>query len=236
MKKDIHKQELEKFDRSCKALGQWLVRWSDKIKAKAIQDDRYRAAWLVWGRYSLAIGTVHQICKPNYFPDLLLIGRSCLEYEATLKGIMDDPSIAEKYLDFLYRAKAYYACLLERQGESEKVAHLEPGLKQKLGNDWRKKKAATWTQTSALVEKYGGNANRRCYALWSHFSHCSIVASEFLENTLPSPHILVNAVDAIYLGYILVTRDFLEFVWRSIVTPDSEQCKKEFLEIVQKKI
>ena len=234
MEKDIYTLQLEKFDQSCKQLGQWLVQWSDRIKAKAIQNDRNRAAWLVWGRYSLAICTFHQICKPNYFPDLLLIGRSCLEYEATLKGIMDDPSVAEKYLAFLYQAKAYYACLLERQGQKEKAAQLEPSLKEKLGDDWRKKKATAWTQTSELVEKYGGEANRYCYALWSHFTHCSVVASEFLENTPPSPYILVKAVNAIYSGYVLVTHDFLEFVWGPIVTSESEQCKNKYIEIMKK--
>ena len=223
-----------KFKQSFPILGKFLDEWVDKVKSQAIQDDIRRAAWLVWGRYSISIRTLHEICNPYFLPDIWLIARSCLEHEATLKGIMDDPKIAKDYLNFLDKAKAYYAWLLEKLGQSDKLALLEPDLIKTFGKDWRNEKATTWSKTSELVEKYGGEASRCCYAMWSHFTHCSVVASQMLEHTVPSQTSLENTIATVYGGYVLVTSDFLDFVWGPIVTTESDRCKSDFLNVMRK--
>ena len=232
MPNELHNQ-VEKFKKSFIRLSRFLDQWVDKIKSQAIPDDIRRAAWLVWGRYSITIRTLNKICDPCFLPDIWLIGRSCLEYEATLKGIIDDPNIANDYLAFPDKAKAYYAWLLERMGHIDKLAHLETELISRFGENWRNNKAITWSRTSDLVEKYGGSASRCCYALWSHFTHCSVVASNFLENTAPSLDSLDTTIIVIYGGYVETTHDFLEFVWGPIVTIDSDKCKNDFLDVMR---
>jgi len=223
-----------KFNQSFILLSKFLDKWVDKVKSQAIQDDVRRPAWFVWGRYTLSIRTIHTICSPYFLPDIWLIGRSCLEHEATLRGIMNDPKIAKDYLNFMDRAKAYYAWLLEKVGLSDKLAQLEPELIKTLGENWRNRKAATWSKASELVERYGGDASRCCYALLSHFSHCSVVASQMLEHTGPSEMSLGNTIESIYGGYVLVTTDFLDFIWGPIVTTESDRCKNDFLNVMRK--
>jgi len=111
---------------------------------------------------------------------------------------------------------------------------LEPDLIKTFGANWRNEKATTWSKTSELVERYGGDASRCCYALWSHFTHCSVVASNFLENTAPTLSSLDTTIAVVYAGYVLTTHDFLEFIWGPIVTTDSDKCKNDFLNIMKK--
>jgi len=226
--------QTEKFKQSFIGLGKFLDEWIDKVKSQAIQDDIRRAAWLVWGRYSISIRTVHEICNPYFLPDIWLIARSCLEHEATLRGIMDDPKVAKDFINFTDKAKAYYAWLLEKLGYSDQLAHLEPDLIKTFGENWRNEKATTWSKASELVERYGGEDSRRCYALWSHFTHCSVVASQMLEYTVPSQTSLDNTIASVYGGYVLVTQDFLDFIWGPIVTTESDKCKKDFLNVMRK--
>jgi hypothetical protein len=233
MPDELHNQTA-KFNQSFLFLSKFLDEWIDKIKSQAIQDDIRRAAWLVWGRYTLSIRSIHKICNPYFLPDIWLIARSCLEHEATLRGIMDDPEIAKDYLNFMYKAKAYYAWLLEKLGLSGQLALLEPDLIKTFGANWRDQKAATWSKASELVEKYGGEDSRRCYAMWSHFTHCSVVASYFLENNAPTVSSLDNTIAIVYGGYVLVTSDFLDFIWGPIVTTESDGCKNDFLNVMRK--
>ena len=233
MSEELHNQTV-KFNRSFIELSQFLDKWIDNVKSQAIQDYNRRAAWFVWGRYTLSMRTIHRICNPCFIPDIWIIARSCLEHEATLRGIMDDPNIAKDYLNFMDKAKAYYAWLLEQLGHSDRLAHLEPDLIKIFGEDWRSEKATTWSKTSELVEKYGGKDCRRCYALWSHFTHCSVVASQMLEHTVPSQMTLDKAIDVVYGGYVLVTKDFLDFIWGPIVTTESDICKNDFVNVMRK--
>jgi len=233
MSNELHNRTA-KFNRSFLCLSKFIDEWIDKIKSKAIQDDVSRASWFVWGRYTLSIRTIHKICIPSFLPDIWLIARSCLEHEATLRGIMDDPKIANDYLNFVDKAKAYYAWLLEKLGHRNQLAHLEPELINKFGGNWRNKKATTWSKASELVEKYGGNDSRCCYAMWSHFTHCSAVASQMLDRTAPSQTALDYTIATVYGGYVLVTKDFLDLIWGPIATTESDRCKNDFFDIMKK--
>lgn len=233
MPNQVHNQTA-KFNQSFLLLSKFLDNWVDKVKSQAVQDEIRRAAWFVWGRYTLSIRSVHKICSPYFLPDIWLIGRSCLEHEATLRGIIADLEIARDYLNFMDKAKAYYACLVEKLGLRDRLTHLEPQLIATLGENWRDQKATTWSKASDLVERYGGPACRCCYALWSHFTHCSVVASQMLEHTVPSEISLDNTIESIYGGYVLVTTDFLDFIWGPIVTRESDRCKNDFLNVMRK--
>lgn len=235
MSNQLHNQTA-KFNQSFTDLSKFFDKWANKIKNQAIQDDIRRAAWLVWGRYSISIRTLHKICNPYFLPDIWLIARSCLENEATLRGIMDDAKIAKDYLNFMNRAKAYYAWLLERLGYSDKFKTIEPEMIKLFGANWRKEKASTWSRSSELVENYGGKEERCLYAFFSHFSHCSVVASHFLENTAPTISSLDTAIAIVYGGYVLVTKDFLDLIWGPIVTTESDRCKSDFLNVMRKGI
>lgn len=233
MPDELHNQT-KKFNQSFILLSKFLDEWVDRVKSQAIQDDIHRAAWFVWGRYTLSIRSIHKICRPYFLPDIWLIARSCLEHEATLRGIIDDPEIAKDYLNFLDKAKAYYAWLLKKLGLSDQLANLEPDLIKTFGKNWQNAKATTWSKASESVETYGGDASRCCYALWSHFTHCSVVASQMLEYTAPSKARLDNTIASVYGGYVLVTSDFLDFIWGPIVTTESDRCKNDFVNVMRK--
>jgi hypothetical protein len=147
---------------------------------------------------------------------------------------MDDTKIAEDYLNFSDKAKAYYAWLIEKLGNSDQLAHLESDLEKTFGENWRNKKKTTWSNASGLVEKYGGRDSRCLYAIWSHFTHCSVVASQMLEHTAPSQNNLDTTIIAVYGGYVDVTNDFLDFIWGPIITTESDRCKNDFLNVARK--
>ena len=104
--------------------------------------------------------------------------------------------------------------------------------KNKLTIEVNSEKRASKAQQ--LVEKYLGENSRCCYALWSHFTHCSVVASQMLENTAPSQTRLDNIIASVYGGYVLVTSDFLDFIWGPIITTESDRCKNDFLNVMSK--
>ena len=172
-------------------------------------------------------------CDPQYLPDIYVIARSCVEYDAFLKGIIEDPKLAKDYLEFPDRARAYYVKVLEKLGCSSEFAKLESGLKRAFGNNWRKEASTKWCDTSKLVEQYGGPKERCFYAWWSHFTHGSALAMEALKGTSPTQYKLDTAIANVYGSYVLSTDDFLCFAWGQVVTPDSDSCKREFQTVIK---
>jgi hypothetical protein len=191
------------------------------------------ASFYVWCRYIISIRTLHQICEPQYLPDIYVIARSCVEYNASLKGIIADPRLAKDYLEFPDRARAYYGKVFEKLGHSSQLAKLEPNMKKVFGNNWRKEARMKWCETSKLVEQYGGVDERYLYAWWSHFTHGSAVALEILMRTVPSQDRLDKVITAVYAAYLLSTDEFLSFAWGPVVTSDSDSCKREFQAVME---
>lgn len=223
-----------KFKQSYSNLITFINKWTGKIQDRCLIDEQRKASFYVWIRYTISIGTLHQICDPHYIPDIYIIGRSCLEYSASLRGVMADAGLAKAYLEFPDRARAYYGKVLENLGLSSELAKLEPVLQKALGDDWRKKKRMNWLQgqkdlnISKLVEQYGGTNERLLYAWWSHFTHGSAVSVEILQRTTPTQDQLDKIVETVYGAYGLSTSDFLDFAWGSVITDDSQNCKDEF--------
>lgn len=192
------------------------------------------ASFYVWCRYTISIRTFHQICEPQYLPDIYVIARSCVEYDAFLKGIIADPGLAKDYLEFPDRAMAYYGKVLERLGDRSGLAKLEPKLKSIFGENWRSESKIKWcSNTSDLIEQYGGSEQRRLYAWWSHFAHGSAVSMEMLMRTAPSQDRLDKVVTTVYTAYVLSTDEFLSFAWGPVATPDSNNCKREFQAVLK---
>lgn len=218
-----------KFNQSYAYLQKFLDNWTEKIQERCIGNEQRKASFYVWSRYTISIHTFHQICDPHYIPDIYVIARSCLEYEAALKGIIADPELAKSYLEFPNRAKAYYCKKLEELDYSDELAKLEPDLKKVFGDNWRRKASPKWSVISNLINDYLGPDERRLYAFWSHFTHGSAVALNWLQNTIPTQNQLETPVTFVYGAYCLSTSDFLDFVWGSIVTHDSDSCKNEFI-------
>ncbi|MHC4072566.1 MAG: DUF5677 domain-containing protein [Planctomycetota bacterium] len=219
-----------KFRRSYICLQKFLDNWTGKIHERCLGNEQRKASFYVWCRYTISIHTFHRICKPHCIPDIYVIARSCLEYDASLKGIIADPQLAKDYLEFPDKAKAYYVKLLERLGDTAESAKLEPGLKKVLGSDWRQKASMKWHKNgiSELIEQHGGPNSRRLYAWWSHFAHGSAVSVEMLQRTVPTQDQLDTTVAAVYGAYALSTSDFLDFAWGPVLTPDGESCKSDF--------
>jgi hypothetical protein len=224
-----------KFKRSFTLLQPFLDNWMGKIQEKCLGEDQRKASFYIWARYTMSIRTFHQICEPHYLPDIYVIARSCVEYDAFLNGFIADPRLAKDYLEFPDNARAYYGKVLERLGDSSRLAQLESDLEKNLGKDWRTKArdGMKWCNTSQLVEQYGGPAQRCLYACWSHFTHGSAIALEMLMRTVPSQDRLDTAVANVYGSYVLSTIDFLTFAWGRIVTQDSDSCKKEFQVVME---
>ena len=231
---DIEVENLTvKFRKSFTCLQTFANNWIGKIQDRCLKDEQHMASFYVWCRYTISIRTFHQICEPQYLPDIYIIARSCVEYDASLNGIMADSKLAKEYLEFPDRARAYYAKVLERLGDSYGLAKLEPDLKRIFGNDWRKEAKTKWCETSKLVEQYGGKDQRRLYAWWSHFTHGSALAMEMLIRTTPTQYRLDTVVATVYGSYVLLTDDFLNFAWGRIATQDSDSCKSEFQAVLK---
>lgn len=223
-----------KFRRSFTCLQTFLDNWMGKIQARCLGDDQRLASFYVWCRYTISIRTFHQICEPQHLPGIYVIARSCVEYDASLKGIIAEPRLAKDYLEFPDRAMAYYGKVLERLGDSSGLAKLEPDLKRVFGNNWRNEAKMKWcSNTSNLIEQYGGSEQRRLYAWWSHFAHGSAVSMEMLMRAVPSQYRLDTAVAAVYCLYVLSTNEFLCFAWGLVATPDSDSCKREFQAVAE---
>lgn len=218
----------DKFLRSYVELSTFLNKWTGQIQEQCVGDDQRKASFYVWFRYTISIRTLQRLCDPLYIPDILVIARACIEYSASLKGIISDPKLAADYLQFEHKAKAYYGKLLERLGDMTKIADLEQELKPIFGNNWREQADFKWANISALVELYGGPSERRAYALFSHFVHSSVIAPKVLERSIPTQRWLDLCIDTAYGSYCQSTFDFLNFAWGPVVTADSQNCKNEF--------
>jgi hypothetical protein len=221
------------FQESFKHLTKFWLDWAEEIDGQANQDNPRRASYYIWARWSLLIRTFYRICDPAYLPDIYLITRSSIECEAFFKAIKADPKLADKYLAFPEKAKAYYAWVCKRLGLKDSLAKLEPDLKRRFGDNWEAEKATQWCNTSDMIEKHCGPPSRLLYASYSHFVHGSAVVVNYLQGHSPSGAELAKVIDAVYTGYLLSTSDFLEMVWGPIVQEKSTRCQKVFSDILK---
>ena len=217
-----------KFQRSYVCLQKFLNTWTGEIQDRCLVDEQRKASFYVWVRYTISIRTLHQISDPHYIPDIYIIGRSCLEYHASLMGVMADPQLATKYLEFPDRSRAYIAKVLARLGYTTWLAKEEPYLRKIFGDDWRKEARPTWHNISNLIENYLGPEERFLYWWGSQFTHGTSLSIENLQRTKPTLALFDKIIKVVFLAYGQSTRDFLDFAWGPVITDDSQNCKDEF--------
>lgn len=222
----------DNFKKSFPLLVKFLGCWTNKIKSQCSDDAQRRAAWHIWGRYSLSVHTVYKICEAAYLPDLWLIGRSCLEHDAALQGVMASEKLAGDFLEFESKAKAYLGKIYGRLNSSANLQAIESAMTSIAGEQWRDHAAFKWCDISKVVEQHGGPQKRLLYASWSHFTHCSVLASLILDHIGPTQRNLDMTIGIIYVGYTRATYKFLDFIWGKIITLDSEQCKTAFRNVM----
>jgi hypothetical protein len=226
---DVPTVYVAEFRESFKHLTEFWRDWTEEIDQQARQDNQRKASYYIWARWSLLIRTFHRICDPGYIPDIYLVARSCFECEASLKAIKENPTLADQYLAFPDKAKAYYAWVCKKLGLEERLAKLEPELKQRFGDNWEREKATQWcSNISEMIETYCDPAKRLLYASCSHFVHGTAVVAHYLENSSPTENDLNKAIEAIYTGYLVSTYEFLKIVWGPIVQEKSTQCQNAF--------
>ncbi|MBA7653320.1 hypothetical protein ES703_61168 [subsurface metagenome] len=225
--------ELTKFRHSSDKLMEFLNRWAKPLEEKCENNNassQQKASYYLWARYSISVKTLKHICKIEFFPDLCVIGRCCLEFSASLKAVLSDKQAANDYLEFEKHAKAGYQRYLKNKSEAEKAAQLEEHLSE-LGvenlDDYKRKK---WCKEgyAKLVENYKGSKERELYSLFSDFAHGSVIAIRILQNQPPFAKLLEKTIKTLYSDYILSTKSFLDEVWGQIVTTESDKCNKDF--------
>jgi len=224
---------LEKFACSSDELMHFLSNWVEPIdrKCEGNNDNQIKASYYIWARYSMSIRTLKHLCKIEFFPDLCVIARSCLEFSASLRAVLSDKNAADDYIEFEKHATSNYLRYLENKGEIEKTVRLREHLSEldaENPNDYKWKKwCARHSGITGLIEKYTPEASR-LYNFLSDFAHGSVLAIRFFQNKSPSPDLLENLIGCVYSDYICSTKSFIDKVWGPIITDDSQRCKSEF--------
>lgn len=223
--------DIEKISSFVKGLDTFLQKWSKPLDlgCKDHMDNRIKAAYYVWARYTMSVRTIAHLSKLQFLPDLFVIARCCFEYRAALHAVLEDPAVAGQYLDFERQALCSYKKHLENAGDTERAAQVEKTLKQ-MGVAGSSKNRSGWCKDgyTNLVRDHGNSHDLKCYKLLSDFVHGSIVAARFLQNESLSTDSGMKVSLIVYHGYVGSTNKFLERARGSIVTPDRRQCKGDF--------
>ncbi|MBN1795043.1 MAG: hypothetical protein JW804_00060 [Sedimentisphaerales bacterium] len=233
---------IEKFFRSYNKLEDFLKKWITILDKKCTKnpDNQIKASYYIWARYSIAIRSFKRLCEPQFLPDLYVIARCCLEYDASLSAILNDQEAATDYLEFEKHAKANYLRKFGNTIDKNKKKTYENNLALLGVKNIENYKWTKWCAKQGgyigLIEKYEGTDAKRNYFFFSELSYGSVMAMKILQNISKSDKFLLmmqDIINLVYTGYIVGTNSFLEKVLGPIITSDSEQCKKDFDEIEQ---
>ena len=229
---------LAKFASSSSQLMCFLNNWIETIdrKCEGSSDSPIKARYYIWARYTMSIRTLKHLCKTEFFPDMCVIARSCLEFSASLKAVLSDASAADDYVEFEKHAKSDYLRLVEGTAGNQKVAQLTESLNELSvdnpddyrWNKWCSKQGGY----AKLIEQHLGHDARRLYFFFSDFAHGSIGAVKILQNSLPSTDWLKRLIEAVYSDYLCSTKSFIDKVLGPIIPNDSQKCKNEFNEVI----
>ena len=229
---------IQKFLGSYSKLDGFLSKWFTDLDKKCSRnsDKQIKASYYIWARYSIAIRSFRHLCEPQFLPDLYVIARCCIEYDASLLAVMEDQEAATSYLEFEKHAKANYLKKFgntidknEKKIYENNLASL--GVKNLEDYKWTK-----WCVKqggySGLIEKYEGIGATRLYFFLSGFAHSSVMAVKILQNTANPHKSLLMVVELVYSCYLIGTKPFLDKALGPIITSDSEKCKGEFDEVI----
>jgi len=229
--------EIEKFFDSEQKLQMFLKEWSKPLddRCKDNSDNQIRAAYYLWARYSLSIRTLRKLCEPGFLPDLFVLSRTCLEFNASLRSVLADKQIAEKYIEFEKHALCSYYRYLKDTKNLSKAQEVKKKISKMGVSNPDQFRSTRWCPEgySSLVETYLGPEGKKLYSLFSDFVHGSIVALRFLENNNPQESWISKVIIVTYCGYINSAHSFLDKAWGPIITPDGEACKSAFVHVAK---
>lgn len=226
-----------RFQKAYPLLQAFYDRWMVPIDERCRAHDHRRAAYYIWARYSMSIGTVAVLQYPQAIPDLSVICRGCIEYDVSLEAVMKDEEIAREYLDFEKHARAHYLQILSKQGEVDRLLMRREQFDEAFGEDPDQFRHASWCAKrqgiSGLMRSLNRTTELRLYNMLSHFAHGSIWAMQTLEGSIKdAPATLRTMTDGTFDAYTESSRRFIWFIWEPIATPDGEACKAEFAQIL----
>jgi hypothetical protein len=229
---------IQKFLDSYSKLEGFLSKWITDLdkKCNMNSDNPIKASYYIWARYSIAIRSFRYLCEPQFFPDLCVIARCCIEYDASLSAVLKDQDAATNYLEFEKHAKANYLKKFGNIIDKNKKKIYENDLASLGVKNLEDYKWTKWCAKqggySGLIEKYETKDAKRLYSLLSELVHGSVMAVKFLQNTANPNKNLLMVVELVYSGYLIGTQSFLDKALGPIITSDSEQCKREFDEVI----
>ena len=229
---------LNKFFESVQNLQIFLDKWSvpfDK-RCEDSSDNQIRAAYYLWVMYSLSILAIRILCNTEFLPVLFVISRSCLEFDASLKAVLEDKKIAESYIEYEKHALCSYYKYLQDTKNIPRAKEVKNKMDQMGVCNPGQFKNKKWYPKgySSLVEKYLGAEGKILYSLSSDFVHGSIATFRFLKNNPPPQDSWIYRIIAVtYNGYIISTRSFLDKAWESNTTHDGKACMDDFVQVAK---
>lgn len=231
---------IQKFLNSYSKLEEFLSKWITDLDKKCNRnsDNQIKASYYIWARYSIAIRSFRRLCEPQFFPDLCVIARCCIEYDASLLAVLSDQGVATNYLEFEKHAKASHLRKFGNTIDNNKKALYENILASQGVEDVENYKWDKWCAKqgghTGLIREYESEDAIKLYSLWSHLSHGSVVGIRILQNTPDiASELLAKLIVETYSSYLCATKSFLDKLFGLIITPDSENCKEEFDEVTR---
>jgi hypothetical protein len=226
-----------RFQKAFALLQTFYDRWVVPIDERCRGDDHRRAAYYIWARYSMSIRTLAVLQDPKAIPDVSVICRGCIEYDVSLEAVMKEQEIAREYLDFETHARAHYLQILSKQGDVDRLLMRREQFDEAFGEEPDQFRHTSWCAKrkgmTGLLRSLNRTTELRLYNMLSHFAHGSIGAMQTLEGGITDPAETLRAMtDGTFDAYLESSRRFIWFIWEPIATPDSEECKADFAQIV----
>jgi len=230
-------ENILRFKCSYAVLKNFFEKWLPCITDRCNGNDQRKAAFYVWARYSMSMGTIDAILDPHLIPDLFVICRSCLEFDVALEAVIKDKETAHDYLEFDKHAKARYLKILSKQGDIERMLMRSEQFEKMFGENPEDFRQSSWCTKkggiTGLMQLLGRKAGLRVYNMLSHFAHGSILAMQMLDGKIKDPEkMLVTLVDTTYTSYLDSSRAFVWFAWEPLTTPEGEECKSDFVKVI----
>jgi hypothetical protein len=228
--------DLMKFQHSSDKLMEFLRKWAKPLSERCENNNassQQKASYYLWARYSMSIKTIKQIFSVEFFPDICVICRCCLEVSASLQAVLSDEQEANNYLEFEKHSKSNHIRCLKYIGKTKEAVRLEKHLSEFGIESIDNYKSKCWYKGgySKLVKDHKGPDERELYFFFSDFTHSSVNAIRTLQNLQAPPNLLESLVKLVYSDYICSTKSFLDKTWGEIVTGDSEKCKMNSMKL-----
>ncbi|MGB2984525.1 MAG: DUF5677 domain-containing protein [Phycisphaerae bacterium] len=234
-------KRIASFKDSHAVLLRFFEKWMQRIDDRCSKDDQRQAAYYVWARYCMSMRTLEALLDPHLIPDLAVICRGCLEFDVALEAVLKDEQMAREYLEFDKHAKAHYLEILRKQGDLERMLMRRGQFQEMFGEAPEGFKHQSWCVkkegTTGLMRSLGRQIDVRVYNVLSHFAHGSVWAMQMLDGRIEDPEeMFATLIDSTYTRYLNSSRAFVRFVWQPLTTPEGEECKNDFVQVMSEHI